>query len=42
MQLSLKLLNSKPVRPLCNQSKVREECMPDVPFAVLGKNWAGV
>lgn len=42
MQLSLKLLNSKPVGPLCNQSKVRQECMPDVPFAVIGKNWAGV
>jgi hypothetical protein len=35
MQLSLKLLNSKPIGPLWMQSKVREPCMPDVP---IGKN----
>jgi hypothetical protein len=38
MQLSLKLLNSKPVGRLCNQSKVREECMSDVPFGSIGRN----
>jgi hypothetical protein len=37
MQLSLKLLNSKPVGLLCNQSKVREECMSDVPFGSIGE-----
>ena len=41
MQLSLKLLNSKPVGPLCNHSKVREECMPDVPFGSVGTNEEG-
>ena len=41
MQLSLKLLNSKPVGPLCNHSKVREECMPDVPFGSIGKIGGG-
>ena len=37
MQLSLKLLNSKPVGPLCNQSKVRQECMPMYPLRLSAK-----
>src|SRR5450432_3428149 len=41
MQLSLKLLNSNPVRPLCTQSKVREACMSDVPYAKTSANFEG-
>ena len=37
MQLSLKLLNSKPVDGLCTQSKVREACMSDVPSGIIGR-----
>jgi hypothetical protein len=38
MQLSLKLLNSKPVDGECTQSKVRETCMPDVPYGFYRQN----